>query len=51
MCDVCGKPAIGCVGGEIYYCAEHEDGAGDAYHAWQASAKRARRVAERSNMS
>ena len=25
VCDRCGCEAIGCLGGEAYYCAEHED--------------------------
>lgn len=47
-CDVvegCPNPSVDCIGGEVYYCAEHADQASDAYWAWQASPGRAARKA------
>ena len=45
-CDVvegCPNPSVDCVGGEVWYCADHEDGAYDAYVEWQKSPERAAR--------
>lgn len=47
-CDVvdgCPNPSIDVVGGEVWYCAEHEEGAYEAYIAWRNSPQRAARVA------
>ena len=27
LCDICGKPAVDLIGGEVYYCENHEDAA------------------------
>lgn len=50
-CDVvddCLNRSVDCVGGEVYFCNEHRDQAGDVYEAWQASPERAARIAARS---
>lgn len=48
-CDVvegCPNPSVDCIGGEVYYCADHEALSGESYWEWRRSPERARRVTE-----
>ena len=49
ICDVagCSRPSIDCIGGEVWYCAEHVDQAADVYWAWRDSPERAARASRR----
>ena len=47
-CDVvdgCPNPSIDCIGGEVWYCVQHQDEAYDAWQAWRASPERRMRKA------
>ena len=49
QCDVvesCPNPAIDCIGGEVYYCAEHEAQSYYSFIEWQQSSERAQRMTQ-----